>query len=148
MAEPHQQFEVGAPLLVLGTVWLFAGPVLTALKMLNQLRDRVVGIGQKHQLSREQRAILFWSDWVFLWAGVLVFLGLLTGAVLAGAAYLRATKEQPVGFTVFCYLTAALPSLTFVGFLIGGFLDIGIMLKAIRTDTPSEQPPPLSPGRR
>jgi hypothetical protein len=134
MPDAQHQLELGVPLVVLGAVWLFAGHVLTATKMLNQLRDRIVGIGQRTELPREQRAILFWSDWAFLWAGILVFNGLLTGAVVAAASYIQAKREQPTGFIVFAYLAAALPLITFVGFLVGGIFDIMVMRKAIQVD--------------
>ncbi len=129
--------DLSAPLILLATIWVSAAPVLTANKTLHEQRDIVFGIRElKHllpsRICQVQRAAFFHS-YIPLLCGILMFLGLMIGFILFSAANVPLPPEQE-GRRWLCYLVALMPSSMFLGFAIGGALDVLTMRKILRED--------------
>ena len=135
--DTNQPLQLTAPLVILATIWLGAGPVLSALRIIHGQRDIVLGVKRLDHLTPAQahdiRSVALWNSYLPLLLGVLLFLLLLTGFVCVAVNYLELPQNQK-SLRRLGYIVALQPAFTFIGFLLGGARDMVFMLHTLKQE--------------
>lgn len=116
--------RLGFPLVLLVALWAMASPFLTSLDMQNKIRDRVVEAGdtaKKEKYSYDERTHFYEDDWLPVFWGTAIFLGILTFAV--GVCNYHVAPRKPKPLFLASWIVIMLPLAAFWGLLWGGLQD-------------------------
>jgi hypothetical protein len=89
--------SLGLPLVLLGAVWGAFSPVLKAIEMLNERRDKVLGHDPK--LSLKHRKLLLYSDWLPIMLGAYTFLFIISAFILRAPEFANVKPDIKVRAT-------------------------------------------------
>ena len=128
--------NLGIPILLMVTLWGAFNVVFKALQMMTDRRDRFQGftdheVGDHHPEVNVK--LQFFFDWLPIWIGTGAFLLLFTIVILFIPEYLQPGKNLELSKKL-CYLTAIIPGIGAVAFLIGGAMDIKLFMKGLKHD--------------
>lgn len=117
-----------AILIAAGIVWGSYSVIAKAFQLLNDKRDKIL-FDKNFEL--EHRKLMFYSDFIPMQAGVVVFLASLTFLLTQIPYFVE--NNSPSGKDIFyiTYTLSVLPGLSVIGYAVGGYQDISLIMKKL-----------------
>jgi hypothetical protein len=139
--ESHLSPESQILLLLLAGIYGTLTIVMKIFEMINERRDVLLGIKERQAPLVEEHKVLLWNDWLLLWLGCLLFLGLTATFfwLLPSLATTTTTRGPLVRFVKYiCFICSLIAVYGFLAQIYGGRHDISAMRRAIRGTQPVE----------
>jgi hypothetical protein len=94
VAKVHKMDKYTIILLVLGASWAGMSQIITVVEIMNRRRDLILGINEQGKsLTKGQRKLLLYSDYIPFWSGVMLFLAIFSGAFAALPTIIQSEKD-------------------------------------------------------
>jgi hypothetical protein len=141
-SEPHLSPESQILLLLLAGIYGTLTIVMKMFEMINERRDVLLGIKERQAPLAREHKVLLWNDWVLLWIGCLLFLGLTATFfwLLPSLATTTTTQESLLTFVEYiCYICSFIAAYGLLAQIVGGMGDIRAMRRAISETQPDEK---------
>ena len=118
--------NLALPLLLLGAIWGLFSPMLKAIEMMNERRDRILDPASK--LAVWHRQLILYSDWLTIFAAAYAFVAFIGLLVYYSPDFVDVDGQGPPGGThaIYRWTGAILCISSFVGFA-SGFFDFRAM---------------------
>ena len=116
-------------LVLVASIWAAVNTLIAGYNAVNATRDRIL-TGHTDEgvpLSLEHRRLMYRNDWLPLKGG----LGLVSLAFAAFLVLLPELSDEPALLRVICYLAAALPFFSFLGFAVLGMSDRRFIVRTL-----------------
>jgi hypothetical protein len=84
--------SIGLPLILLGAVWGAFSPILKAIEMMNERRDRILDPDSK--LTVGHRKLMLYSDWLAIAIATYVFALFIGSLILIAPSFLEIKQEE------------------------------------------------------
>ena len=136
---------IGLPLLLLAAVWGAFSPILTAIKMMNERRDKILDPASK--LTVSHRRLILYSDWLPIVAATYLFAGFIGSLIIVAPhfANINPVEARSKARMVFAIVGAIFLLTSTIG-LATSVLDFRMMRSHLTALQPGEVPPARSPG--
>lgn len=119
--------KLEAVLIAAGVVWGAYSVIIKAFEILNNKRDQIL-FDKNFEL--EHRKLMFYSDFIPMQAGVVVFLATLTFLLTQIPYFVNGDSAGKDIFYV-TYTLSVLPGLAVFGYAVGGYQDISLIMKKL-----------------
>lgn len=137
-------------LVLVASIWAAVNTLISGYEAVNATRDRILTgyTDEGVRLTLEHRRLMYRNDWLPLKLG----LGLVSLAFSVFLLLLPELADDPALLRIICYLAAALPFFSFLGFTVLGMSDRRVIVRTLERqprpgyrDTPSPPDPPSLP---
>ncbi|UZS00226.1 hypothetical protein [Chondrinema litorale] len=134
---------LGIPIILLTTIWSAFSVVLKALELMTNRKDRFLGlikneVGNHHPTVNVRNR--FFLDWLPIWMGTGSFLVLFAIIIFCVPSFVDSgfkenlSDELTSSIEFLCILIAAIPFFGAIAFLLGGLLDIRLIIKIMKEE--------------
>lgn len=137
--ESHLSPESQLLLLLLAGIYGTLTIVMKIFEMINERRDVLLGIKERQTSLVREHKVLLWNDWILLWVGCLLFLGLTTTFfwLLPSLATTATTRQSLLAFVkTICRICSFIAAYGFLAQIVGGVGDIRTMRRSIQETQP------------
>jgi hypothetical protein len=126
---------IGLPLLLLAAVWGAFGPILKAIQMMNERRDKI--LDPKSKLTVSHRKLMLYSDWLAIMIATYVFAGFIGLLIIKAPLFVdfKSPEDKQKAVEVFEIVGMIFLATAGIG-LITGVLDFVTLYKHLATLSP------------
>ena len=117
----------GFPLFLLATLWTAWGPLLTAIKMMDGRRDRILSLEEK--ISTKHAEILLYRDWITIHVFTYAYLLMIGLFTIVTPFFLEGLNAWMIGV---CVLVGSTMTLNAIFCYVQGFSEFRVMNEHVK----------------